>query len=35
LQERVTRQWDNLFGDIDAALNEDPAGSVAQGLVAR
>jgi hypothetical protein len=35
LQERVTRQWNDLFRDIDAALNEDPAGLVAQGLVAR
>ena len=35
LQERVTREWNELFRDIDAALNEDPAGPVAQRLVKR
>jgi DNA-binding transcriptional MerR regulator len=35
LQERVTHEWNELFRDIDAALNEDPAGPVAQGLVKR
>jgi DNA-binding transcriptional MerR regulator len=35
LQERVTQEWNELFRDIDAALNEDPAGPVAQGLVKR
>ena len=35
LQERVTREWNELFRDIDAALNEDPAGPVAQLLVVR
>jgi hypothetical protein len=29
LEERVTREWNELFHDIDAALNEDPAGAVA------
>ena len=31
----MTREWNELFHDIDAALNEDPAGPVAQGLVQR
>ena len=35
LQERVTREWNQLFHDVEAALGEDPAGPVAQGLVAR
>ena len=35
LQERVTREWNELFRDVEAALGEDPAGPVAQGLVAR
>jgi MerR family transcriptional regulator, thiopeptide resistance regulator len=35
LQERVTREWNELFRDIDAALNEDPAGPVVRGLVKR
>ena len=34
-EERVTREWNELFHDIDRALNEDPAGTVAQGLVRR
>ena len=35
LQERVTREWDELFRDVEAALGEDPAGPTAQCLVAR
>ncbi len=35
LQERVTREWNELFRDIEAALGEDPAGVVARCLVAR
>jgi MerR family transcriptional regulator, thiopeptide resistance regulator len=35
LQERVTREWNELFRDVEAALGEDPSGQVAQGLVAR
>jgi DNA-binding transcriptional MerR regulator len=35
LQERVTLEWNELFRDIDAALNEDPAGAIAQGLLKR
>ena len=35
LQERVTKQWNDLFHDVEAALGEDPAGAVAQGLLAR
>lgn len=35
LQERVTREWNELFRDVEAALGEDPAGPVAQSLAAR
>ena len=35
LQERVTREWNELFCDVEAALEEDPSGPVAQGLAAR
>jgi MerR family transcriptional regulator, thiopeptide resistance regulator len=35
LQERVTREWNELFRDVESALGEDPSGPVAQGLVAR
>jgi MerR family transcriptional regulator, thiopeptide resistance regulator len=35
LQERVTREWNELFRDVEAALGEDPAGPLAQGLLAR
>ena len=31
----MTRDWNELSHDIDAAPNEDPAGAVAQGLVKR
>ncbi len=37
LQERVTREWTDLFRDVEAAVakGEDPAGDKAQALVAR
>ena len=34
-EERVTREWNELFEDIDLALKEDSAGAVTQGLVKR
>lgn len=35
LQERVSRQWTELFGDIEASLDEDPAGEKARTLAVR
>jgi len=35
LQERVSKQWAELFADIEASLGEDPAGQKAEALVAR
>lgn len=35
LQERVGKQWAELFADIEASLNEDPAGPKGQELAAR
>ena len=35
LQERVTREWNQLFRDVEAALGEDPAGPKAQALATR
>ena len=35
LQERVSREWSELFRDVEAALAEDPAGANAQALAAR
>jgi DNA-binding transcriptional MerR regulator len=37
LQERVTREWTELFRDVEAAMaqNEDPAGAKAQALAVR
>ena len=35
LQEQATRQWNELFRDVEAALGEDPAGPKAQALAAR
>ena len=35
LQAKVSRQWSELFADIEAALGEDPAGPKAQALAAR
>jgi MerR family transcriptional regulator, thiopeptide resistance regulator len=35
LQERVYREWQELFRDVEAALGEDPASAKAQALAAR
>jgi len=35
LQERVTKQWNELLTDVEAALGEDPASPKAQALAAR
>ena len=35
LQERVTRQWTELYADVEACMGEDPAGPQAQSLAAR
>jgi MerR family transcriptional regulator, thiopeptide resistance regulator len=35
LQARVEREWADLFRDVEAALDEDPAGEKAQALAAR
>jgi DNA-binding transcriptional MerR regulator len=35
LQEQVSRQWAELFADIEASLDEDPAGPKAQELAVR
>jgi len=35
LQERVSREWTELFRDVEAALGEDPAGPKAQALAVR
>jgi DNA-binding transcriptional MerR regulator len=35
LQERVSRQWTDLFHDCEAALGEDPASEKVQALAAR
>jgi DNA-binding transcriptional MerR regulator len=35
LQERVSRQWNELIADVEAALGEDPASDKAQALAAR
>lgn len=35
LQERVSRQWTELIAEVEAALDEDPAGAKAQALAAR
>src|SRR5215471_2487308 len=35
LQARVTRQWTELVADVEAALDEDPAGPRGQELAAR
>jgi len=35
LQERVYREWQDLFRDVEAALGEDPAGEKGQALAAR
>ncbi len=35
LQEQTTKDWTQLFRDVEAALGEDPAGPKAQALAAR
>ena len=35
LQERISRQWNELIADVEAALGEDPASDKAQALAAR
>ena len=35
LQERVSKQWMELIADVEASLDEDPAGEKAQALAAR
>ena len=35
LQAQVSKQWTELFRDVEAALHENPAGEVAQALGAR
>ncbi|MFZ1133811.1 MAG: MerR family transcriptional regulator [Candidatus Korobacteraceae bacterium] len=35
MQERVTREWNELFRDVEAALGEDPASPAAQALAGR
>jgi len=35
LQERATREWNELFRDVESALGKDPAGPEAQALAAR
>jgi hypothetical protein len=35
LQERVSRQWNELIADVEASLGEDPASPKAKALAAR
>lgn len=35
LQEEVTKDWNDLFADVEASLGEDPAGPKAQALATR
>lgn len=35
MQAEVTRAWNELFRDVEAALDEDPASAKAQALAAR
>ena len=35
LQARVSQQWSELFAEIEAVLDEDPAGPKAQALLTR
>ncbi len=35
LQEKATKDWTELFRDVEAALDEDPAGEKAQALAVR
>jgi hypothetical protein len=34
-QERWSKEWSDLFRDVEAALGEDPGGEKAQALAAR
>lgn len=35
LQEQVTKDWNQLFADVEASFDEDPAGPKAQALASR
>jgi DNA-binding transcriptional MerR regulator len=35
MQAETTKKWDDLFRDVEASLDEDPAGPKAQALAAR
>ena len=35
MQAETTKKWNDLFRDVEASLNEDPAGEKAQALAAR
>lgn len=35
LQAQVTKDWNELFADVEASLNEDPSSPKAQELAAR
>jgi MerR family transcriptional regulator, thiopeptide resistance regulator len=35
MQAEMTKQWNDLFRDVEAALGEDPAGAKAQALAGR
>jgi len=35
LQERVSKEWADLFRDVEAVLDQDPAGETAQALAQR
>ncbi len=35
MQAEATRQWDELFRDVEASLDEDPKSEKAQALAAR
>ncbi len=35
LQEKATKDWNDLYKDVEACLNEDPTGPKAQALAAR
>ena len=35
LQAQISKQWTELFADVEAALDEDPAGEKAQALAVR
>ncbi len=35
MQKEVSKAWTDLFREVEAALDEDPASEKAQGLAAR